>query len=68
MNTIYNEIQKEFGITKPMSKSEISDMVNDWAMLSKAQQDEVIRNSSRPNRSGFILDQSACRVDNVSPI
>ena len=56
MNTIYNEIQKEFGITKPMSKSEISDMVNDWAMLSKAQQDEVIRTSSRHNRSGFILD------------
>ena len=56
MNTIYNEIQKEFGITKPMSHKEISDMVNNWAMLDKAQQDEVIRNSSRPNRSGFILD------------
>lgn len=55
MNTIYNEIQKEFGITKPMSKSEISDMVNNWAMLDKVKQNEIIRNSARPNREGFIL-------------
>lgn len=56
MNTIYNEIQKEFGITKPMSTKEIKAMVNDWAILSKDEQKDVILNSSRPNRLGFILD------------
>ena len=56
MNTIYNEISKEFGINKPISAKEVAYMVNDWAVLSKSEQDEVIRNSSRPNRLGFILD------------
>lgn len=54
--TIRRDIAKEFGITKPMSANEIKTMVNDWAMLSKDEQKDVILNSSRPNRLGFILD------------
>jgi hypothetical protein len=51
MNTIYNEIQKEFGITKPMPASEISEMVNAWAVLPKSEQ---VKYLSR--REGFILE------------
>jgi len=50
-NEIYNEIQKDFGITKPMSASEIATMVNNWAVLPKSEQ---VKYLSR--RAGFILD------------
>jgi len=51
MNTIYNEISKEFGIEKPLSANEIATMVNNWAILPKAEQDKILS-----RRTGFILD------------
>jgi hypothetical protein len=56
MNTIYNELSKEFGIVKPLSTKEIVANVEAYSLLSKEEKDNLIINSRRPNRQGFILD------------
>ena len=50
-NDIFNEIQKEFGISKPVTSAEITQMVNAWAELPES---ERVNYLSR--RAGFILD------------
>jgi hypothetical protein len=56
MNTIYNELSKEFGIVKTLSNKEIIASVESYSLLSKEDKDSLILNSRRPNRKGFILD------------
>ncbi len=59
MNTnndlIYREISVEFGINKPLSHKEIVSNVEAYGMLPKEERDNLILNSRRPNKMGFIL-------------
>jgi len=55
MNTIYNEISKEFGLEKPLSNATISANVEAYALLSEADKVSLIRSSRRANAEGFIL-------------
>jgi len=54
-NEIYSDISKEFGINKPLSTSEIKEIVSAYAMLSDEDKRNLILNSRRSNKAGFIL-------------